>query len=151
MRAIAMMRCIIFMHREDRLQLLHEIVSATPVKRQDQLVRLLRKNGFEVTQASVSRDLEQLGIAKEQGVYRPANRISRQTAFGAVSFQPAGENLIVAKCGSGLASALAVRLDAIHLEGIVGTIAGDDTVFIAVMDQKIQKGLTRKLREHFGE
>jgi transcriptional regulator of arginine metabolism len=139
------------MHREDRLQLLHEIVSATSVKRQDELVRLLRKNGFAVTQASVSRDLEELGIAKEQGVYRPASQIPRRSAFGAVSFQPSGENLIVAKCGSGLASALAVRLDAIQLDGIVGTIAGDDTVFIAITNQKMQKSLIRKLKEHFSE
>jgi transcriptional regulator of arginine metabolism len=139
------------MTREDRLQLLHEIVSATPVKRQDQLVRLLRKNGFAVTQASVSRDLEELGIAKEQGVYRPPTQVPRRTAFGLVSFQPAGDNLIVAKCGSGLASALAVRLDAIRLDGFVGTIAGDDTVFIAVTDQKAQRGLIRRLKEEFSE
>ena len=139
------------MHREDRLQILHEIVSATPVKRQDQLVRLLRKNGFEVTQASVSRDLEELGIAKEHGVYRTPTQVPRQSAFGVVTFQPSGENLIVAKWGSGLASALAVRLDAIHFDGIVGTIAGDDTVFVAVKDHKSQKGIIRRLNEHFSD
>jgi transcriptional regulator of arginine metabolism len=139
------------MHREERLQFLHKIVSATPVKRQDQLVRLLKKNGFAVTQASVSRDLEELGIAKEQGVYRPASQIPGRTAFGSVSFHTAGDNLIVAKCGSGLASALAVRLDAIRLNGIVGTIAGDDTVFIAVTDPRIQKNVIRRLKEHFSE
>jgi len=139
------------MHREDRLQLLHEIVSATSVKRQDQLVRLLRKNGFEVTQASVSRDLEELGIAKEAGVYRSPSQVPRRTAFGVVSFQPAGDNMIVAKCGSGLASALAVRLDAIHLDGIVGTLAGDDTVFIAVTGQKMQKRIIQKLEGDFSD
>jgi len=139
------------MHRDNRLQVLHEIVSATPVKRQEQLVRLLQKSGFEVTQASVSRDLEALGIAKEHGVYRTRVEVPGQSAFGTLSFQPAGHNLIVAKCGSGLASALAVRLDAIHLDGIVGTIAGDDTVFIAITDEKMQKGLIRKLKEHFSD
>ena len=139
------------MQRGDRLQLLLEIVSATPVKRQDQLVRLLRKNGFVVTQASVSRDLEELGVAKEQGIYRPPSQVPRPTAFGLVSFLPAGGNLIVAKCGSGLASALAVRLDASNLEGIVGTIAGDDTVFMAITDPKIQKGLIRRLKEALSE
>ena len=139
------------MQRGERLQLLLEIVSATPVRRQDQLVRLLRKNGFTVTQASVSRDLEELGIAKEAGVYRSPSQVPRRTAFGFVSFQPAGENMIVAKCGSGLASALAVRLDAIHLDGIVGTIAGDDTVFIAVTEQKMQKRIIRRLEEDFSE
>src|SRR5580765_1680108 len=105
------------MDRGDRLQQLLEIVSATPVKKQDQLVRLLRKNGFAVTQASVSRDLEELGIAKENGVYRRPTELPRRSAIGLVSFDPAGDNLIIAKCGSGLASALAVRLDASNLNG----------------------------------
>jgi transcriptional regulator of arginine metabolism len=137
--------------REDRLQVLREIVEATSVRRQDQIVRLLRKNGFAVTQASVSRDLEELGIAKENGVYRTSAQVPRRTTFGTVSFDVAGENLIVAKCGSGLASALAVRLDARRLDGIVGTIAGDDTVFIAITDHKTQKRLLRRLREDIGE
>ena len=114
-------------------------------------MRLLRKNGFAVTQASVSRDLDELGIAKEHGVYRPPSEVPRRTAFGLVSFHRAGDNLIVAKCGSGLASALAVRLDATLLAGVVGTIAGDDTVFIAVTDQKTQSGLIRRLKEDFSE
>ena len=97
------------------------------------------------------RDLEELGIAKEHGVYRPPSQVPPRTAFGWVSFLPAGDNLIVAKCGSGLASALAVRLDATGLEGIVGTIAGDDTVFIAITDQKTQKGVIRRLKEEFSE
>src|SRR5688572_5797664 len=90
------------MLREDRLQLLLEIVSATPVRRQDELVRLLQKKGFAVTQASVSRDLEELGVTKRRGVYRPQIHANRST-FGMLSFHPSGENLIVAKCGSGLA------------------------------------------------
>ena len=139
------------MDREDRLQLLLEIVSATPVKRQDELVRLLRKRGFEVTQASVSRDLEELGIEKERGVYRTPREIPARSSFGSVSFQPSGENLIVAKCGSGLASALAVRLDGDILDGIVGTIAGDDTVFIAVTDPKSQKAIIRTLKARFND
>ena len=138
------------MLREDRLQLLLEIVSATPVRRQDELVRLLQKKGFAVTQASVSRDLEELGVTKRRGVYRPQMHANRST-FGMLSFHPSGENLIVAKCGSGLASALAVRLDAARFDGIVGTVAGDDTVFIAVTDHKMQKQITRRLKEEFSE
>jgi transcriptional regulator of arginine metabolism len=68
-----------------------------------------------------------------------------------VSFDSAGDNLIIAKCGSGLASALAVRLDASNLNGVVGTIAGDDTVFIAVTDVRTQRKLIRKLNDEFSE
>lgn len=138
------------MNKQGRHRRLLEIVSATPVKRQEQLVKLLRKKGFAVTQASVSRDLDEIGIAKEKGVYRPPTAQST-TAFGFVTFQSSGDSLIVAKCGSGLASAFAVQLDAIQLDGVVGTIAGDDTVFIAVADRKAQKTVTRRLREHFSE
>src|SRR5262245_19508477 len=144
----------VYMHnmhsREERLHFLQEVVATRSLKRQDQIVRLLRQKGFDVTQASVSRDLEILGISKENGVYRRPPRVSRQTPFGLVSFQPSGDNLIVAKCGSGLASALAVRIDAVPQDGIVGTIAGDDTVFIAITSQKIQKGLIKKLKEDLG-
>ncbi len=138
------------MDKRERHQVLLEIISTRQIKRQEQLVKLLRKKGFVVTQASVSRDLDEVGIAKERGVYRlPAARST--TPFGLVSFQQSGDCLVVAKCGSGLASAFAVRLDAIAMNGIVGTIAGDDTVFVAVADQKAQKTVIRRLREYFSE
>jgi len=132
--------------KSDRQKLLIDIVNGTPVNRQSQLVSLLRKNGFAVTQACVSRDLEELGISKLMGTYRQ-NSLPKPTGFGDLSFQPSGENLIVARCGSGLASALAVRLDADQIPGIVGTIAGDDTVFIAVADKTMQTVLIPKLKE----
>ena len=67
-------------------------------------------------------------------------------AFGRVSFTPAGENLIVIKCGSGLASAAAVHIDAAAIPDIVGTIAGDDTIFVAVKGLEEQARVTRSLR-----
>ena len=125
-----------------------DIVKATPVSRQDQLVKFLQNNGFAVTQASVSRDLEELGISKTKGVYRH-NTAPDRSAFGLLSFRPSGNNLIVARCRSGLASALAVQLDSIELDGVIGTIAGDDTVFIAVRDHEVQKSVLPRLRKTF--
>jgi transcriptional regulator of arginine metabolism len=61
----------------------------------------------------------------------------------------AGENIIVAKTEAGLASACAVRIDAAGIEEIVGTIAGDDTIFIAVRGQKEQKTVLKKVWEIF--
>jgi transcriptional regulator of arginine metabolism len=134
--------------KSERQKLIVDIVGATPVGRQSQLVSLLRNNGFSVTQASISRDLEELGIQKVQGVYR-VNSARMPAAFGFLSFNPSGDSLIVARCSSGLASALAVQIDAKHLGGVVGTIAGDDTVFIAVVDNSIQNSLLRQLRKDF--
>lgn len=139
------------MLKEVRQGLLLEIIGTSSVGSQQQIVRLLKTKGYAVTQASISRDLEDLGISKESGVYRQRPVVPRRTTFGIVSFEPAGGNLIVAKCGSGLASAFAVRLDALHLHGIVGTVAGDDTVFVAVTDSKSQKSIIRRLREQFSE
>jgi transcriptional regulator of arginine metabolism len=93
-------------NKSERQRLILDIVGATPISRQSQLVGLLRKNGFSVTQASVSRDLEELGIAKVSGVYRISSTQPAST-FGFLSFDPSGDSLIVARCGSGLASALA--------------------------------------------
>jgi len=56
-----------------------------------------------------------------------------------------GDSMIVAKCDSGLASAAAVRIDAARIPEIVGTIAGDDTIFIAVKDSKAQKAALKKV------
>ncbi|MGH9946931.1 MAG: arginine repressor [Pyrinomonadaceae bacterium] len=138
-----------WMDKHARQQLLLDIVSAKPINRQDQLVRLLRKNGHAVTQASVSRDLEELGISKVLGTYRTHDSNGKGNAFGVVRFDTSGDNLIVARCGSGLASAFAVRLDAAMIDGIVGTIAGDDTVFIAVADKTVQHKIIPKLIELF--
>jgi len=132
----------------ERQRLIREMVTAASISRQSQLVSLLRNNGYSVTQTSVSRDLEELGISKFSGVYRLSSTQNR-TSYGVLSFHASGDSLIVARCGSGLASALAVQLDSKRLETVVGTIAGDDTVFIAVTDNSAQKELLQKLRKDF--
>src|SRR4051812_48673364 len=114
------------MGKEERQNNLLEMIAMAHIGSQAQLVKLLRKKGFSVTQASISRDLDELGVTKESGSYRRSTGMPPRSTFGVVTFELAGGNLIVAKCGSGLASAFAVRLDDLHLNGIVGTIAGDD-------------------------
>lgn len=113
------------------------------------LVKMLKKSGFSATQTSVSRDLEELGIEKVDGVYTitPKNRAARE--FDPLTLMTAGDNLIIAKCSPGLASAFAVRVDQGNYADIIGTIAGDDTVFIAVSDKKRQASVLKKLREVF--
>jgi transcriptional regulator of arginine metabolism len=133
------------MQIENRHQVILEVIAAKSVGRQDELARLLTERGFSVTQASVSRDLEKLGVVKINGRYvRPS--VALFGAFGAVSFAEAGDNLVVIKCSSGLASAAAVRIDAAGISEIVGTIAGDDTIFVAVKDAREQVKVIRSLR-----
>ncbi len=134
--------------KSERHRLIINIVNARKITSQSQLVSVLDKNGFAVTQASVSRDLDELGISKVSGVYRQDPGL-KPTNYGFLSFKPSGDNLVVARCASGLASALAVRLDSLDIDGIVGTLAGDDTVFIAVTERKTQQLLLPKLRKVF--
>jgi transcriptional regulator of arginine metabolism len=130
--------------------LISELISKNVIRSQAEIVTRLRRRGFAVTQASVSRDLEDLGITKHNGKYRLASAGGFGGRFGKVSFVKSGNSLIVAKCASGLASAFAVDLDAQEIGGIAGTIAGDDTVFVAVKTAASQASVYRHLKERFG-
>ena len=133
------------MRKTERQNVILQLIRSTRVTRQDELCRLLSEKGFSVTQASVSRDLEGLGIVKVHGAYSLPLPDAKQYELGMLSVEPAGESLIVVKFPSGLASAAAVRIDAARLPEIIGTIAGDDTIFIAVADKKAQKAAIRSI------
>jgi transcriptional regulator of arginine metabolism len=138
------------MHKTDRHKVILDVISHRPISRQDELATALRDSGFGVTQASISRDLDELGIVKVDGKYaRMELPIAEASPFGVSAVEPAGENLIVVRCSSGLASAAAVRIDGSKIGEIVGTIAGDDTIFIAVNDAHDQKVAMKKLRMIF--
>ncbi|MGQ0542335.1 MAG: arginine repressor [Blastocatellia bacterium] len=137
------------MHKSERQKTIVNVISATRIGNQTDLVRLLRKNGFTVTQASISRDLVELGIVKVNGKYTTPARIESSNPFGLTSLEPAGQNLIVARCASGLASAAAVRIDAAGISAIAGTIAGDDTIFIALRDSNELRMTIKSLWELF--
>ena len=132
------------MHKSDRHQKIHELITAHSISKQEDLVAQLNSAGFSVTQASVSRDIDELGIVKANGIYSlPTPR--NIDGLAPISLTPAGECLIVAKCTPGLASAIAVKIDAASISEIIGTIAGDDTIFIAVGDQKAQRAVTKAI------
>ena len=111
------------LQKNERQQHILNIIFAEDVSRQDQIVEILARQGFAATQASVSRDLDELEITKVNGKYVRVPKSLSVMPFGNVSIQTAGENLVVVKCGAGLASALAVKIDAANLDGVVGTIA----------------------------
>lgn len=135
------------MHKAERQNQIVQLIEGSAVRSQAELTARLSGLGFTVTQASVSRDLDELGIVKVNGVYSLPRVDEDRSQFGPVSFQTVGDNLIVGKTLSGLASAVTVRIDAAAIDGIIGTIAGDDTIFIAVPDHKSQ---TRVLKEITG-
>ena len=137
------------MQKELRQTTILKLITANQIGRQEELAEILEKKGFSVTQSSVSRDLLELGIVKVGGFYALPQKPKSAIVFGLVSLEIAGENLVVAKTEAGLASACAVRIDSAGIEEIVGTIAGDDTIFIAVRGNKEQKTVLKRVWEIF--
>jgi transcriptional regulator of arginine metabolism len=133
------------------------IIRESTVHNQDELVKVLRKQGFDATQSSVSRDLRELGVAKAGDHYiLPAEGRSDTNPFAAVAnfvneVRTAGPSLTVIKTASGHAQSVAVAIDAAHWPEVVGTISGDDTIFIATEDGRDQRKLRERLRDTFGE
>lgn len=137
------------MQKEQRQTTLLKLISANLITRQEELAELLEKKGFLVTQSSVSRDLVELGIVKLNGVYALPPKSKTAIAFGLRQIEAAGANLIVAKCDAGMASAICVRIDTAEIAEIIGTIAGEDTIFIAVKDAETQQTAIEKIWELF--
>jgi transcriptional regulator of arginine metabolism len=138
------------MDKEKRQQKLLGLIRARPISTQGELAEHLERAGFAATQSSVSRDLEELGVVKRRGRYVVPHAANGAAARGLVSLDVAGEVLVVAKCEPGLASAVAVEIDGAALEEIVGTLAGEDTIFIAVTEKRAQRAAIKKIWELFG-
>jgi len=126
------------------------------VRGQADLVRLLRKAGYDVTQSSVSRDLRDLGVLKASGRYLlPSEDLTRtQGDFSALAqfvreLLPAGPSLTVVKTMVGAAQSVAVAIDSARWPEVVGTLSGDDTIFIATRTQRQQARLLERLRQSF--
>ncbi len=143
-------------HQHARRDAILAILGSGIVRRQAELTQLLKKRGFAVTQSSVSRDLRELGVLKASGRYLPpAPEIAHaQGNFGSLSqfvrsARPAGTSLMVLRTSTGSAQSVAVALDKAEWPEVVGTISGDDTIFIATADARAQRRLLARLREHF--
>ncbi len=139
--------------RKKRLLRIMEVVSTRPVRTQDELVDILNAEGWDVTQSSVSRDVAALRLAKVEGAYRrpaPAPTVAdpdeQRIADGVLALDPAGDILLVLHTAPGEANRVAVAIDRLAWPEIVGTIAGDDTIFVAVRDRAAQGQVTRSIR-----
>ena len=138
------------MNKETRQKKILSLISAKRIGTQEELRGLLERGGMEATQSSVSRDLLELGIVKHRGAYALPKATNGAGRRGLLSLEAAGDALVVARCEPGLASAVAVEIDRAGLSDIVGTLAGEDTVFIAVGERKSQRMVIKKVWEIFG-
>jgi transcriptional regulator of arginine metabolism len=138
------------MRKETRQKKVLSLIRARRIATQEELTAQLERAGVAATQSSVSRDLEELGIIKRHGYYTLPQASNGTAARGLLSLEVAGDALVVAKCEPGLASAVAVEIDGAQIEEIVGTLAGEDTIFIAVNERKEQRAVIKKIWELFG-
>jgi transcriptional regulator of arginine metabolism len=139
------------MDKEQRQHKLLSLIRARPVSTQGELAAHLERAGFAATQSSISRDLEELGVVKRRGRYLvPGAAAGKAAARGLLSLDVAGDALVVARCEPGLASAVAVEIDGAAIKEIVGTLAGEDTIFVAVAERKAQRAVIKKIWELFG-
>ncbi len=141
--------------REKRHRAIREILQQQAVARQAELVKLLKERGIDATQSSVSRDLRQLGIAKLDQVYAQTQP-SRPSADDELALlaeflrdvRAAGPNLTVVRTAIGAAQRIAVFLDRSDWPEIVGTVSGDDTIFVATSNAREQRQLLARLRDY---
>lgn len=139
-----------------RHAVLRKLIAAGEVYSQNQLASLLSREGIEATQATLSRDLAELGVLKGPDGYQlpganpaalpPEASLARVLKRELVSLDVGG-TLVVLKTPSGHGNALAIELDRARLDGALGTIAGDDTVFLAARSELSARRLARTLRD----
>jgi transcriptional regulator of arginine metabolism len=136
-----------------RRETLRRLITDSPVGRQQDLVRLLGKAGYPATQSSVSRDLRELGVAKRGDRYvLPDDSAQVVDDFAAVarfvrSIKPAGPNLAVIRTTAGAAQSVAIVLDRADWPEAVGTLSGDDTIFVATAGAASRRRLLARLHD----
>lgn len=125
-----------------------ELINKYPITTQEELIEYLRADGYDVTQSTVSRDIKQLRLTKTllpDGKYRyqaspssdkgAKNNFKSLFASSVISIERA-LNIVVIKTFSGMAQAACAALDMMSFEMVVGTLAGDDTIFVVCRDEK---------------
>jgi len=148
-------------HRKLRERAILEIIRELPIRTQADLVRALKRRGYEVTQATASRDVRRLGLVK----VREADGRSRYTTNGGETAAPVsrrvlqttlrefatdvvrGDALFTIRTHSGCANAVAVALDEAGMDGVIATLAGDDTILVLARNSKDREDIIREIEE----
>ena len=146
-----------------RQALILELIDREPLHSQELLVKRLHQRGFEATQATVSRDIKELGLVKRSGdgaYQRPgADSTNPETALTALERAAAEflrsvervQQLVVIRTGAGQAQPLAIALDRARLPEIAGSIGGDDTILVIARGAHGAAALVKRLKEYTAE
>jgi transcriptional regulator of arginine metabolism len=140
-----------------RHQAILELLGETSVSSQEELQKLLRRRGFDAGQATLSRDIRDLGLVKSASGYSLPGRevaapesdlpsVSRLVREFVTSVR-AAENLLVTKTSTGSAQPVAAALDEENWPEAIGTIAGDDTILIVCSDRRAAVRLAGRIQE----
>ena len=149
------------MSNKSRQQTILDIVMSNELDTQEELVTMLQQYGFNVTQATVSRDIKQLGLVKVSGTVKKyrytrvdykesglRNKYDNIFKESVLSMQIAG-NIIVIKTVSGAANSAGAFIDHLMIPQILGSIAGDDTIFCATTSEKDAETVLKMLKENY--
>ncbi len=150
--------------KNERKDKIIEIITNNEIETQEELLDALKNSGFSVTQSTVSRDIKQLGLIKVQNVshgYKYAlglhpkepkadtadkTRLRESFKHSAVSVQYALNNVVI-KCYSGMAQGACVAFDSLFSGLFLGTLAGEDTIFVITADEAGARVLTEKIED----
>lgn len=141
-----------------RQEAILKIIEEQAVLTQEMLVAILQEQGWNVTQATISRDIKALGLRKasngsETRYVKPSAGIPPQPAKvqansilnnGIIEVIPA-QNFVIVKCYAGMAGAVCATIDGMHLQGVAGSIAGDDTIFICTLTNEHAENIKKVL------
>jgi transcriptional regulator of arginine metabolism len=141
-----------------------DVIQHEPVRSQEQLRRRMRAAGFDVTQATLSRDIRELGLVKggADGAYQTPLGPANHTSPGAQAMLQRSlanqllrvdrvQQLVLMRTGLGHAGSLCALLDSARLPEVVGTIAGEDTILVITSDARRAKALVKRLEQMAGE
>ena len=135
-----------------------ELISQNPIETQEELQDMLMKYGFEVTQATISRDIKELRLVKDLSNEGRYVYSSGKKSMDVINHRAGGifndtiitidyaMNTVVIKCFTGMANAVCAAIDSMKLDEILGSIAGDDTIFILCRNEDTARMFTNKLR-----
>jgi transcriptional regulator of arginine metabolism len=138
--------------RQDRQAEIRRIVRGSRIRTQRELVDVLKTKGYDVTQATVSRDVTDMGLRKQpEGIYVLAEDLHLQRMIDElVASVVHTNNLALVKTSPGTAQGVAAALDAADLGGVLGSIAGDDTILVIAEDEKAAKAFEEHLVRFMG-
>ncbi len=148
--------------KNNRQQVIVKLINENEIETQDELISLLEGEGYKVTQATISRDIRELKISKvlgENGKYhytfpkniqaQGKNSLKHSYSTSIISVD-GSENIVVVKTHPGLAQAVATGIDAMHIDGVLGCVAGDDAIIIVARSREYTDKIIATLVEEIG-